>query len=297
MTDGRLKRMRTRRFLSIALALLLALGCAPLRAARAEEGGWRNILLLGGDARDMRKYDRSDSMILLSLNRDEGRAKLTSIMRDTWVRFPGTKRSGKINAATVYGGPELAVATVGEAFGADVRDYAIVNMEDLVQIIDLLGGVDLEITEAERQETNVYAANYTGAAYSGAKSLPESGRVHMNGLLAMSYCRLRYIDSDYERVLRQQRVLLAMAERAQAMELDALMAAADEIAGIVRTSLSADELRALAKEMMIVDVGAVEGFRIPADGTFDSGIRDGVWRIDADLARNAELLREFIYGD
>ena len=281
-----------RRILSLTIAALMVL---MLTGARAEQAGWQNILLLGGDARDMERYDRSDAMIILSVNREEGRVKMTSIMRDTWVRYPGRGDAGKINAAAVYGGPELAVATVNSCFGTDIEDYVIVNMEDLVTIIDRLGGVDLEITEAERVQINRNARNYTGTAYSGEKSVDTSGTVHLNGLLAMSYCRIRAIDSDFERVMRQQKVLLAMAGRAQEMELSELMKAGDDIIRAVHTSLDGDQPRQLMMALMTVDVGEVGQFRIPADGTYSAGMQGDVWRIEPDFEKNRMLLHEFIY--
>ena len=281
-----------RKILFVALAMLLAL--APV-GALAEQAGWQNILLLGGDARDMDRYDRSDAMIILSINRDEGRVKMPSIMRDTGVHYPGMENPGKINAAAVYGGAELAVATVNNCFGTDIEDYVIINMEDLVTIIDLLGGIDLEITEAERKQINVNARNYTGAAYHGATSIDASGPVHLNGLLAMSYCRIRAIDSDFERVMRQQRVLLAMADRAQNMELGELAEAEDDIVRAVQTSLDAEQLEELAMAFMVVDVEEVGQFRIPADGTFEAGMYGDVWRIEPDFELNRALLHAFIY--
>ena len=281
-----------RKILSLAIVLLMLM---PV-GARAEQAGWQNILLLGGDARDMEKYDRSDAMIILSVNRDEGRVKMTSIMRDTWVSFPGLNTTGKINAATVYGGAELAVATVNRCFGADIEDYIIINMEDMVTIIDLLGGIDIEITEAERRQINSYAKGYTGAPYTGATSIDASGPVHLNGLLAMSYCRIRYIDSDFKRVMRQQRVLLAMADRAQNMEIGELAEAGSDIIRAVQTSLDDAALEELAMALMVMDAGEVEQFRIPADGTFEAGMSGSVWRIVPDFEQNRALLREFIYG-
>ncbi len=279
-----------RRFLPVLLALLLA--CAPL--ARAAEEDWTHVLLLGGDARDMRRYDRSDAMLILSV-RGDGGVKLTSILRDTWVNFPGRKSPGKINAATVYGGPELAMATVNQAFGTELARYALVNMEDMVKLIDLLGGVDIEITEAERREINVYAAGYTGEPYQGERTIDRSGRVHLNGLLAMSYCRLRYIDSDYRRVMRQQAVLLAMARRARELKPAELAVTAAAMLGNVKTNLTPAELASLGRALLAADPEDVGQFRIPADGTFRAGMRGGTWRIDPDFERNAELLREFIY--
>lgn len=267
-----------RKFLSLALVLLMTLTFA---SACAEESDWQNILLLGGDARSTTAYDRSDSMIILSINRNESLVKMTSIMRDTWVSFPGTDKQGKINAGTVYGGPELAVATVNEYFGTNIEDYMIVNMSDMRQIIDLLGGVDLELTSAE--------ASYLNLAH--------SGMTHMDGTTAVNYCRIRYIDNDYQRVMRQQKTLLAIADKAQNMEITELTEVADEIGDIILTSLEGEELEDLMMALMVMDVEEVEQFRVPVDGTFRSGMYKGIWLIDPNFDTNKTLLHDFIYGE
>ncbi len=289
-----------KRILSVLLVLALMLGTAALAAeADAQESGWHNILLLGGDSRSTVGFDRTDSMIILSVNRDEGAMKLTSIMRDTWVKIPDVNFSQKINAANVYGGPELAVKTVNQYFGTDIEDYVLVNMTGLIKIIDLLGGVDVEVTESERKYTNSYAQSYlkqTGG-YDGATSLNSTGLVHLNGLLAMSYARDRYTDSDYGRVMRQQKVLLALAEKAQDSDIDELLESVDEISENMQTNMTNEELKEVAMVCMTVDTEDVGQLRVPADGTFDSGTFDGIWMIRPNFEKNAQLLHEFIYGE
>ena len=290
-----------RRFLILALALVMALGMGNA-FAETQEGEWENILLLGGDARNMNQYDRTDTMMILSINRDEAQVKMTSVMRDTWVELSGMGRSEKINAANVYGGPELAVETVNQNFGTDIEDYVIVNMEDLVQIVDILGGVDLEITERERVQINDgvkgYIAEVKGAsAYTGDRTLNQSGLVHLNGIMAVSYCRIRKIDSDYSRVMRQQKVMLALAEKAQNMEIDELTKVAGDIYHIISTSLTEEEIKSMATAFMVMEVSEVGQYRIPVDGTFQSGMLNGVWMIKPDLAENQALLHQFIYGE
>ncbi len=289
-----------RKLLAIVICIMLVLS---MGAAFAEEqpSGWENILLLGGDARQMDKYDRTDTMIILSINRDEALVKMTSIMRDTWVHIEG-HGNAKINAANVYGGPELAIKTVNECFGTDIEDYVLVNMEDLVEIIDMLGGVDIEVSESERRQINDYVEHYfnevKGASdYEGETVLNETGMVHLNGLLAMSYCRDRYTDSDYGRVMRQQEVLLAMADKAQNLDVDELTEVAGDIYSIINTSMDEEEIKSLATAFMVMEVDQVEQFRVPADGTFDSGTFSGTWMIKPNLQENQKLLKEFIYGE
>lgn len=286
-----------KRVISMLLVLMLLFSAAAI--AEGTEDEWWNILLMGGDSRSLTGYERTDSMIILSLNRDSGEMKMTSIMRDTWVKYPGRNQSNRINAANVFGGPDLAMATVNSCFGTDIEDYVLINMTGLIKVIDLVGGVDLEITESERKYANQYAGSYLGATadYDGETSLSSSGLVHMNGLLAMSYARNRYTDSDYGRVMRQQKVLLALAEKAQDTEVDELMNMAGEISDYMQTNMTNDELREVATAALVAETQDVGQFRIPVDGTFDSGILNGMWTIRPNFEKNTELLHEFIYGE
>ena len=276
-----------------ALLLAAALLCAPALAeydfsdvfnqpavadAVHVEGTWENILLLGGDSRDPGSYGRTDTMMILSINREEALVKMTSIMRDTWVSIPG-HRNAKINAANVYGGPELAVETVNLNFGADIEDYVIICMDDLSVMVDMLGGVDVELGEAEAAELGLSGAGWR----------------RLDGEKALAFSRIRSIDSDYQRVRRQQRVLLAMARAAQDMELDELMDVAGDFYEIITTSLEKSELEDFATAFMVMEVEDVERSRMPFDGAFDSGTYDGIWMIRPDLKANSRMLKEFIY--
>lgn len=287
-----------KRVISMLMALLLLFGAAAAAEQPAEDEWW-NILLMGGDSRSLTGYERTDSMLILSVNRETGALKMTSIMRDTWVKLAGRSQSQRINAANVYGGPQLAVDTVNECFDAGVEDYVLINMTGLIKVIDMVGGIDLEITESERQYANHYAQDYLNstADYDGETELTSAGLVHMNGLLAMSYCRNRYTDSDYGRVMRQQKVLLALAEKAQDTELEELLAMAGELTGNMETSLTGDELRRIGTAVLVVDPGEVGQFRIPVDGTFESGIKNGMWTIRPNFEKNKQLLHDFIYGE
>lgn len=291
-----------RKILVCLLAMLLIFASMPIQAEEME-CGWKNILLMGGDQRDMgsENVGRTDSMIILSINREEGIVKMTSIMRDTWVKIPGHGNQ-KINAANVFGGPELAMQIVNENFGTDIEDYMLVNMEDLAQIIDLIGGVEVEVSEHEREVANEYISEYLNSfknaqEYTGDTYITETGFVRLNGLQAVGYCRDRYTGSDFDRVMRQQEVMLAMAQEAQDMEIDALLDIAGQIADVVSTNMETDELKSLATAFMVMEIEDVQQYRIPANGTYDAGIKNGVWAIRPNFEKNKTLLHDFIYGE
>lgn len=282
----------------IAILLLLSMLCVPaLAETEAEEKEWVNILLLGGDGRDVDTYDRTDCMIILSVNYAENKLKMTSVMRDIYVPFPGKTYSAKINAANVYGGPQLAMDTVNANFGTDIEDYVLINMAGLVEIIDLVGGVTVEVDADERKYVNSYAADYLKniQGYDGETTLNETGMVHLNGLLAVAYTRNRYVGSDFTRVMRQQEVLLALGKQLQEMDFDEALAITDEVLAHVITNLEQEELKALATLCMVVEMEEIEQFRLPVNKGYTTEEEDD-YRIIPNLEKNRTQLHDFIYG-
>lgn len=346
MGKVRMKRIRFAGAVALTLALLLAL--SPVAAAAAEEeidygailedilgmfeidpseesgaryegdwsvagdlgDEWLNVLLLGCDNRTLTRNGRTDSMIVLSYNASAQRARLTSIMRDTWVHIEG-HGDNKINAANVYGGPELAMRTVNECFGLNIERYVLINMIGLAQVIDQLGGVDVDIEQAELKYVNYFLGEY--AKFLSA--LPEEERVaaerptpledygdgtRMTGAQAMSFARIRNLGDDYRRVERQQAVLLSMARRFQEIGASAMPDAIRVFAECVETNFTTAEFLNLAFDAIRFDLsdgGGIDRYRVPEDGTYESGNYDGVWSIRPDFDRNRGLIRAFIYGE
>lgn len=257
---------------------------------------WWNILLLGTDNRDSGSYGRTDSMIILSINPATEQAKMTSLMRDTWVSMYGRKSKAKLNAACVYGGPELTIRTVNECFGMNISDYVLVNITGLADIIDTLGGVDLAVTEAERKALN--KGLFDLSSQSGMEKLEASGdSVHLNGNQAVAFSRIRKIDSDYRRTERQREVLTAMASKLQENDGLSIVGVVNSLLPYVETNLDFAELMSLSYIGLNMDLAGVEELRLPADGTFESGMYGNTWSIRPDFEKNQALLKEFIYGE
>ena len=256
---------------------------------------WLNILLLGTDVRDTTDYGRTDSMIVLSVNLATKEAKLTSFMRDIWVSMHGRSSKGKLNAACVYGGPELTMRTINENFGLNLKYYALVNLSCMADIIDLLGGLYLDVTEAERKALN--KGLFDLSSMSGMEQLEESGeQVLLNGNQAVAFARIRQIDSDYKRTERQRTVLTTIAKRLQEENPVTIVGIITKMLEYAETNMSMTQLMPLASVGMQMDMDNIEQFRIPADNTFKSGTFDGVWCIKPDFSKNKQLLHEFIYG-
>lgn len=266
--------------------------------------GWRNILLLGNDSRALEGNGRTDTMIIASINQQTGEIKLTSIMRDTLVKISGKSRKNKINAAFRYGGPNLAMKTVNEAFDLNIKEYAVVNLASFADIIDGIGGIDIDVSKGEMRHVNRIMNFYKkDAARNGAakgkdfSELEHYGEnTHLTGQQALAYSRIRKLDTDYRRTERQREVIIAIANKLAKQSMGELIVTGAKLWGSVRTNISFwDALQLGVKGASALSSG-VEQLRIPADGTYKSGTFDGRWEIHADLDKNARLLHEFIYS-
>lgn len=310
--------MILKRLVAIVMALALLLSCAAMAEddlsgllegdivsvedyAQTEDlpDDWWNILLLGTDNRyEMSEgsYSRTDSMIILSVNMATKQAKLTSLLRDTWVPIEGHGKN-RLNACTVFGGPDLLMKTINEQFGMNISQYVMINITGLADVIDTLGGLDFAVTEAERKALN--KGLFDLSSQSGMEQLEESGDcVHLNGNQAVAFARIRQIDTDYKRTERQRLVLTTMAQKLKSTTNAAtIVGVVNSLLPYVETNLSLTDLMQLGYVGLQVDLDGVDQFRIPADGTFDSGIYDGIWCIKPNFEKNRSLLYDFIYGE
>jgi LCP family protein required for cell wall assembly len=257
---------------------------------------WINILLLGGDSRSAGSYARTDSMIILSINPETAGVKMSSIMRDTWVNLYGVGWN-KINAANVYGGPELAMRTVNENFGMNITYYAMVNMTALAEVVDEVGGIKLDITKAEMREINSQMASFSVSSLDQSKLNSYGAGTRLTGNQALAYARNRAIGNDYERTERQRKVLVAIAQKLKDNNVLTVAATVTSLLKYVSTNLDLETLLKLAATALGADVSNIPQLRVPADGTFDAGMKDGIWTIRPDFAKNTQLLNDFIYAD
>ena len=258
--------------------------------------GWWNILLMGCDSYSKNSYQRSDSMIIVSIHKETCQVKMTSLMRDTWVTVSGRKSGMKLTEACVHGGPELTMRAINENFGTNITEYALVSLEGMADIIDLIGGIELDVTEAERKALN--KGLFDLSSRSGMEQLEKSGKgVHLNGNQATAFARIRNIDSDFVRTERQRTVLVTMAKKIlSGTDTGTIFTVVSTLLDYVDTNLGLLEVMSLADVAFSLDLDSVGELRLPADGTYDAGTFDGVWCIKPDFKKNTSILHDFIYG-
>lgn len=284
----------------IAIADIGQLELADLAVRGDLPGEWRNILLLGSDSRDMKTVSLCDTIIIASVNKNTGELKLTSILRDTVVPITG-RGMGRINTAAYYGGPSLMIKTINQSFGMNITEYVLVNFRGMAKAIDALGGINLNISQDEMDQINLNAgqiAKYTMdeadylAAREAMKLKAPGDNVQVNGIQAVTFARIRSIDSDAARAGRQRMVIARILEKLKSAQQSKLLGTAAQIWGDLVTNIDIETAVELAKIVQGGQKGVLE-FTIPyAEGKKSD---DGAL-IDVDLAANTRELHNFIYG-
>ena len=267
-----------------------------------------NIALFGVDTRSAESFSgRSDAIMILSVNTGTGKIKLISVMRDSFVPIEkkGNTSYSKINSAYATGGPELAIKTLNTIFDLDISEYVTVNFFKLADIIDLIGGIEVELTEGEIDMVNGGAREVCyalGKKYEG-ETITSAGLQHLNGAQAVGYARIRYAaniegtNNDYGRTDRQRYVMEQMFKKALSMKKT-------EYAKLVKPILKSCETSLVYSEVIQVALGVLtdnpvfEETRIPQTEFLMAAPKTGAGSVVYyDLNFAAKLIHSFIYQD
>lgn len=238
-----------------------------------------NILLIGQDRRPGEGRARSDSMILCTFNKKEGTLTMTSFMRDMYVQIPGYQDT-RINVAYALGGMKLLNETLLLNFGVHVDANVEVDFSGFEQVVDMLGGVDLYLTSAEAAYLN----------NRGGEGLTE-GVNHLDGKTALSYSRIRYLDSDFVRTNRQRNVLESMISAYKGLSLDRMLSITNRLLPLVTTDMTNQEITGYVTQLFPMLSGCtVQTQRIPVDdGYYYASIR-GMSVLVPNLEKNRQFL-------
>jgi len=281
--------------------------------------GYTTLALFGIDARgeEFDNVTHSDSIIVVAINNDTGEVKMVSMYRDTYVRITGLKgmgNYGKLTNAYFLGGVECAINTLNINYDLNIKDYAIVNFSGLADVIDLLGGVDVNLTKAEMDYINGYLVETRKVTGKDSPDVTSYGdNIHLTGLQAVSYCRIRYttfydengqaIRNDYGRTARQRLVLSKIVEKAKSVGADALFDIVDIIfkgqseQKTLKTSLTYEtiiEMIPTLLEFSLVQEEGKGGFPYTSGTATINGASSVCHR---GLAYNVKKLHEFLYND
>ncbi len=273
-----------------------------------------NIALFGIDTRDENSFEgNSDSMMILSLNTETKKIKIVSIMRDSLVKIEknGKTYYQKINSAYASGGPELAIKTINRNFGLDISEYATVNFYGMAEIIDAVGGIDIELTKQE--VSTDHKDGFNGLVKRHCKKLgidpkpyyiTEPGKYHVNGVQAVAYSRIRKFvniwgtNNDFGRTDRQRYVMEQLFNKALTLDKSKYLGLAKVMMPYTETSLSLSEIMGLAFDILL-ESPTFEQTRMPLNeyqmkAPSIPKVGSSVY-YDLDFAKN--LLHAFFYED
>lgn len=265
-----------------------AISSCPLSTEEVSDGDIFNLLLIGSDRREGEDVSRSDTMILCTLDPQHRKITMTSFLRDLYVQIPG-RGSDRLNAAYAYGGSDLLRRTLEENFALNIDGYAEVDFSHFMKIIDLLGGVTLELRQDEADFIN--------------KSVPGElveGTQLLTGTQALAYTRIRNLDADgdFGRTARQRNLLSALLQRFRGAGIRKIITSVKEVAPMVSTDLEGQQLLSLASQMLpLLKEASLVSQRVPADGTYSCSTIRGMSVLTADLDQQRKFLRETLIPD
>lgn len=221
---------------------------------KQELKGYRNIALLGIDSRadDYGLENRSDCMIIASINQETNAVKLISVYRDTYVYVTekGTKRLDKITHAYSYGGAQNTLKSLNEAMDLNITEFVTVNFDAVIAAVDSLGGVYIDIDKSEIKYVNDYIDATSESSGVKSSHITHSGRQKLDGVQAVSYTRVRYTaGGDYKRTERMRTVVEAMLSKAKTLNVGQLNSFADTILPKIRTNISTSEIWGLIPKL------------------------------------------------
>lgn len=244
-----------------------------------------NVLLVGSDSRDPNaEMGRSDTMMLVSFNKAKNKASVISFLRDTLIEIDGYGQS-KLGHTFAYGGVGLTINTLNKQFDLDIQDYIVINFENLVGIIDQLGGIKVNLTEEE-------------AEYYRTTGMPDiqSGYVTLTGSQALAHARNRSLDNDFGRTRRQRAVLYGIYNRV--MELkdpSVILSLINYCMTQVSTNMSVTEIYDIATDVLGLEHLTTQQAAVPKDGTYTFGTYDELSVVEIDLEANKQYIKELLY--
>lgn len=260
-----------------------------------------NILLIGLDGTNDKLPKRSDTMIILTIDKLNKSLKLTSLARDTLVKIPG-RGEEKLTHAYAYGQEELLMQTINENFDLDIKDYAVVNFKSFIDIVDIIGGVDINVNEKEIHHLNEVIKECYGVNHEDTKNIEcitSSGNHNLNGYQALAYARIRKLDTIYKRDERQRLILTNIAHKLSDVSISKYPQIAKSILRHIKVNIAFNkiiDLAFIAHELASYDISQLE---FPISEYREEGRigEKGTYVVKWDKNKNIELLHQFIYGN
>ncbi|CEQ18092.1 LCP family protein [Paraclostridium sordellii] len=255
-----------------------------------------NIALFGLDRRSKEEKSRADSIMVANINFETKTINLVSILRDTLVDIKGHGKD-KLNHSYAYGGPELSMETINSNFDLDINKYVSVDFFSLAKVIDIIGGVDINLKdyEANQINQNLNEINSIEKLPKETDYIQGSGLKNLNGRQAVAYCRIRKEgNGDYERTQRQRNVLKAILLKYEKLDSGKRFEVGMEMMSQVNTNIPINDIKDLQNKILSDKDFTINQHMIPFEGSFETKIIDKKWVIDANMKENIKKIHEYL---
>ncbi|GEM_PF-698425 len=254
------------------------------------------LLLIGTDAYDEESRGRSDTTLFVRLDAQNKTIHMVSFLRDMYVPIPG-RSSNRLNAAYVWGGDRLLRKALKNNFGVEADAYVEVNFSRLIRLIDIMGGIEVDVSEEEMRQVNSilrFYNTYTGDPEEDQLLYDFGEQVHLTGKQAMCFARIRKIDNDFARTQRQRKVMEAAFHKAMSMTLSEMTQLITEGFSTVRTDLSLGDCLKLIPTAVRCMNADIFTMTVPAAGTYSSENVNGMSVLVPNIRANRSRLRKFL---
>lgn len=259
--------------------------------------GYTNIALFGIDNRSTGKYEsgNSDCIMIASINNDTKEVRLISVYRDSFLEVDDDDNLRKLNAAYAKGGPTGAVAALNKNLDLDIKEYVAVDFNAVMEVVDALGGIELDISSKEAETMKIYINEMNEVMGTNGTAVSGPGLQTVNGIQALAYCRDRYSGGDdYGRTERQRTVISKIVEKAKAASLPTLNKVIDKLFPDISTSLSSSEILGLAAGIKDYELADTQGWPFQLT-TERMGGKLGDVVVPTDLETNVNLLHQYLF--
>lgn len=268
---------------------------------------YKMILLLGSDVFDSKyiegcekknkknKYYNADSINLLIINKKTSKIKLVSFMRDIWIEELECKYK-KLNATLKFGGPELSVSIVNKYFDLQIKNYILINMKSFIEVVDILGGLDINLTDREIEYINEWIKSTKEVTKTDkeTKILVRSGMNHLNGTQVLTHARNRTLGYEWKRMDRQRNVISLIAKKLKkTRNLFKICQLGIKIFPYIKNNLSIIDIVNCAIIFSKINMEGIDTYCVPQEGTYKI-VNDGIWRFELDFEKSKKLLHDFI---
>ncbi len=259
--------------------------------------GYTTVALFGLDTRQAGQLgsgNRSDTIIIASINNDTKEVKLVSVYRDTYLDLTNGKFN-KCNGAYSAGGPQQAMSMLNKNLDLDIQYYISVDFAAMTKAIDLLGGIDIDVDDTEIEHLNNYIVETSEVTGVKTTPLTKTGLQTLDGVQATSYCRIRYTaGDDFKRTERQREVIMQIVSKAKTMDISQVNDIIDAVFPLAATNYTNDELLAMAPQLLTYDIVDTTGF--PFDKAAATVKGKGSCVIPVNLEENVKQLHEYLFG-